>query len=110
MEDHLKNQDRLDEEWLSICAYEAEPCSTAIAEKNDNAKLNRPGASLPYDHSRIVLNDLANVNNSDYINASTIVSIFFFVINSSILIYVYENIFFRPITILEIQRILPLRA
>lgn len=72
MEDHLKNQDRLDEEWLSICAYEAEPCSTAIAEKEENAVLNRPGASLPYDHSRIVLNDLANINNSDYINASTI--------------------------------------
>lgn len=72
MEDHLKNQDRLDEEWLSICAYEAEPCSTAIAEKEENAKFNRHGASLPYDHSRIVLNDFANVNNSDYINASTI--------------------------------------
>ena len=74
MEDHLKNQDRLDEEWLGICAYEAEPCSTVIAEAEGNLKLNRPGASLPYDHSRVILNDLANINNSDYINASTIVS------------------------------------
>ena len=77
MEDHLKNQDKLEEEWLAICAYEAEPCSTAIAEAEGNAALNRPGASLPYDHSRLVLNDLANIKSCDYINASTIVSICF---------------------------------
>lgn len=29
---------------------------------------------LPYDHSRVVLNELANATGSDYINASTIVS------------------------------------
>ncbi|XP_033229706.1 receptor-type tyrosine-protein phosphatase N2, partial [Belonocnema kinseyi] len=74
MEDHLKNQDRLDDEWLGICAYEAEPCSTAVAKLELNAKLNRSGASIPYDHSRLILNDLANINNSDYINASTIKS------------------------------------
>lgn len=33
MEDHLKNKDRLDKEWGALCAYEADPCSTAIAEK-----------------------------------------------------------------------------
>ncbi|XP_046621979.1 receptor-type tyrosine-protein phosphatase N2 isoform X1 [Neodiprion virginianus] len=72
MEDHLKNKDRLDQEWTALCAYEAEPSSTAVAEDEENAKRNRSGASLPYDHSRVVLNDLANINNSDYINASTI--------------------------------------
>ncbi|XP_011875923.1 PREDICTED: uncharacterized protein LOC105566484 isoform X2 [Vollenhovia emeryi] len=72
MEDHLKNKDRLDQEWAALCAYEAEPSSTEIAERDANIKQNRPGAALPYDHSRIVLNDLANANNSDYINASTI--------------------------------------
>lgn len=76
MEDHLKNKDRLDQEWTALCAYEAEPSSTSIAEDEDNTKRNRPGATLPYDHSRVVLNDLANINNSDYINASTIVSSF----------------------------------
>lgn len=100
MEDHLKNQDRLDEEWLSICAYEAEPCSTAIAEKEENAVLNRPGASLPYDHSRIVLNDLANINNSDYINASTIVStnkqnLFYIQINFCISLISCTKYFFK---------------
>lgn len=33
MEDHLKNRDRMDKEWGALGAYEADPCSTAIAEK-----------------------------------------------------------------------------
>ncbi|XP_025155504.1 receptor-type tyrosine-protein phosphatase N2 isoform X1 [Harpegnathos saltator] len=74
MEDHLKNKDRLDQEWAALCAYEADPSSTEIAEREMNVKQNRPGAALPYDHSRVVLNDLVNANNSDYINASTIKS------------------------------------
>ncbi|EFN65526.1 Receptor-type tyrosine-protein phosphatase N2 [Camponotus floridanus] len=72
MEDHLKNKDRLDQEWAALCAYGADPSSTEIAESEANIQQNRPGAALPYDHSRVVLNDLANANNSDYINASTI--------------------------------------
>ncbi|XP_019886087.1 receptor-type tyrosine-protein phosphatase N2 isoform X1 [Ooceraea biroi] len=74
MEGHLKNKDRLDQEWTALCAYEADPSSTEIAESEANIKQNRPGAALPYDHSRVVLNDLANANNSNYINASTIKS------------------------------------
>ncbi|XP_029663204.1 uncharacterized protein LOC115235499 isoform X2 [Formica exsecta] len=74
MEDHLKNKDRLDQEWAALCAYEADPSSTEIAENEANIQQNRSGAALPYDHSRVVLNDLANANNSDYINASTIKS------------------------------------
>jgi receptor-type tyrosine-protein phosphatase N len=35
-------------------------------------KKNRFTNSLPYDHSRVILSDLANVSGSDYINASTI--------------------------------------
>ncbi|XP_029158182.1 uncharacterized protein LOC114930532 isoform X2 [Nylanderia fulva] len=72
MEDHLKNKDRLDQEWAALRAYEADPSSTEIAESEANFQQNRSGAALPYDHSRVVLNDLANANNSDYINASTI--------------------------------------
>jgi len=72
MEDHLKNKDRLDQEWAALCAYEADTCSTAIAEKPDNQKKNRYTNSLPFDHSRVILNDLANVSGTDYINASTI--------------------------------------
>jgi len=33
MEDHLKNKDRLEQEWVALCAYEAEPCATTIAQK-----------------------------------------------------------------------------
>ncbi|XP_043272506.1 receptor-type tyrosine-protein phosphatase N2 isoform X2 [Venturia canescens] len=72
MEDRLKNKDRLDQEWAGICAYEADPSSVATAMEKSNADRNRPGSSLPYDHSRVVLNDLSSANNSDYINASTI--------------------------------------
>jgi receptor-type tyrosine-protein phosphatase N len=33
MEDHLKNKDRLEQEWVALCAYEAEPCATTVAQK-----------------------------------------------------------------------------
>lgn len=72
MEDHLKNKDRLDREWEALCAYEAEPCSTAIANLPQNVKKNRYPDVVPYDHSRVILNDLSNVSNEDYINASSI--------------------------------------
>ncbi|KAK3912004.1 Receptor-type tyrosine-protein phosphatase N2 [Frankliniella fusca] len=73
MEDHLKNKDRLEQEWQGLCAYEAEPCEATVAQKPENQKKNRyyPHV-LPYDHSRVVLNELANATGSDYINASTI--------------------------------------
>lgn len=75
MEDHLKNKDRLEQEWVALCAYEAEPCATTIAVKGENSKKNRYNDVLPYDHARVVLNELSNISGSDYINASTIVSI-----------------------------------
>jgi receptor-type tyrosine-protein phosphatase N len=74
MEDHLKKKDRLDREWEALCAYEADPCSTNAANLPQNAKKNRYPDILPYDHSRVILNDLANISGSDYINANTIVS------------------------------------
>ena len=33
MEDHLKNKQRLEQEWVGLCAYEAEPNSTSNAFK-----------------------------------------------------------------------------
>ncbi|XP_076291389.1 tyrosine phosphatase IA-2 isoform X2 [Lasioglossum baleicum] len=71
MEDHLKNKDRLNQEWEVLRVHY--PGTTEIAKSEENAKCNRPGTPLPYDHTRVILNDLANANNSDYINASTIV-------------------------------------
>jgi receptor-type tyrosine-protein phosphatase N len=33
MEDHLKNKQRLEQEWVALCGYEAEPCATSVAFK-----------------------------------------------------------------------------
>ncbi|XP_048479505.1 receptor-type tyrosine-protein phosphatase N2 isoform X3 [Plutella xylostella] len=72
MEDHLRNKDRLEQEWRALCAYEAEPCATTAALKPENKGKNRYTDVLPYDHSRVTLNTLSNHLGSDYINASTI--------------------------------------
>lgn len=74
MEDHLRNKGRLQREWEALCRYEAEPNSKDAALQPECNSFNRPGAPLPYDHSRVVLNHLANAEGMDYINASTIVS------------------------------------
>jgi len=72
MEDHLKNKQRLEQEWVALCGYEAEPCATTIAFKAENKKKNRYPDKLPYDHNRVILNALLNKGSSDYVNASTI--------------------------------------
>ena len=44
MEDHLTNKQRLEQEWVGLCAYEAEPNSTSIAFKvssKENQNLSR---------------------------------------------------------------------
>ena len=60
MEDHLKNKQRLEQEWVGLCGYEAEPSSTTVAFKAENKKKNRYPDKLPYDHNRYVL--IKNVN------------------------------------------------
>ncbi|KAH8411990.1 hypothetical protein KR222_005149, partial [Zaprionus bogoriensis] len=72
MEDHLRNKGRLQREWEALCRYEAEPSARDAASQPQCVNLNRPGAPLPYDHSRVVLNHLANAEGLDYVNASTI--------------------------------------
>lgn len=72
MEDHLKNKQRLEQEWVALCGYEAEPCATTVAFKAENKKKNRYPDKLPFDHNRVILNALLNKSNSDYINASTV--------------------------------------
>ena len=47
MEDHLKNKDRLDQEWEGLCAYEAEPNSTSVAADSSNMRRNRYSDILP---------------------------------------------------------------
>lgn len=72
MEDHLKNKQRLEQEWVGLCGYEAEPSSTTVAFKAENKKKNRYPDKLPYDHNRVILNALVSATNSDYVNASTV--------------------------------------
>ncbi|XP_074036255.1 tyrosine phosphatase IA-2 isoform X2 [Leptinotarsa decemlineata] len=72
MEDHLKNKDRLEQEWVALCAYVAEPSESNNAKKKENKEKNRYQEVVPYDHARVVLNELSNLNGSDYINASSI--------------------------------------
>ncbi|XP_061323985.1 receptor-type tyrosine-protein phosphatase N2 isoform X3 [Pezoporus flaviventris] len=72
MEDHLKNKNRLEKEWEALCAYQAEPNATTVAEQEENIQKNRSQAVVPYDHSRICLKGESSHDNSDYINASPI--------------------------------------
>ncbi|XP_062426843.1 receptor-type tyrosine-protein phosphatase N2 [Rhea pennata] len=72
MEDHLKNKNRLEKEWEALCAYQAEPNATTIAQRSENTQKNRSQAVVPYDHSRICLKAENSHDNSDYINASPI--------------------------------------
>ncbi|XP_060051671.1 receptor-type tyrosine-protein phosphatase N2 [Erinaceus europaeus] len=72
MEDHLQNKNRLEEEWEALCAYQAEPSSSLVAQKKENMPKNRSPSLLAYDHSRVLLRSEDNNSNSDYINASPI--------------------------------------
>ena len=94
MEDHLKNKQRLEQEWVGLCGYEAEPNSTAVAFKAENKKKNRYPDKLPYDHNRVILNALVNATNSDYINASTVVSTSYFF---ECIYFCYQNLLKRSL-------------
>ncbi|XP_058659491.1 receptor-type tyrosine-protein phosphatase N2 isoform X2 [Ammospiza caudacuta] len=72
MEDHLKNKNRLEKEWDALCAYQAEPNESSVAQQEENVPKNRSRAVVPYDHSRICLKGESSHDNSDYINASPI--------------------------------------
>ncbi|XP_036719782.1 receptor-type tyrosine-protein phosphatase N2 [Balaenoptera musculus] len=72
MEDHLKNKNRLEKEWEALCAYQAEPNSSLVAQREENVPKNRCPAVLTYDHSRIRLKSENSHRSSDYINASPI--------------------------------------
>lgn len=90
MEDHLRNKGRLQREWEVLCRYEAEPNSRDAALQPQCASLNRLGAPLPYDHSRVVLNHLSNAEGLDYINASTIVRNLFLILTNNIFDFYFE--------------------
>ncbi|XP_052332963.1 receptor-type tyrosine-protein phosphatase N2-like isoform X2 [Oncorhynchus keta] len=72
MEDHLKNQNRLEKEWEALCGYQAEPNASTTGLGAGNTKKNRSNAVVAYDHSRITLKVENSQGNSDYINASPV--------------------------------------
>lgn len=41
MEDHLKNKDRLDEEWEGLVAYEPDLSATTVGTESSNMRKNR---------------------------------------------------------------------
>lgn len=47
MEDHLKNKNRLEKEWEALCAYQAEPNDSAVAQQEENVQKNRSRAVVP---------------------------------------------------------------
>uniref|UniRef100_A0A8C8SIX6 Protein tyrosine phosphatase receptor type N n=1 Tax=Pelusios castaneus TaxID=367368 RepID=A0A8C8SIX6_9SAUR len=73
MEDHLRNRDRLAQEWKALCAYQAEPNVCSAAQSEANLKKNRNPDYVPYDHARIKLKAESNPSRSDFINASPII-------------------------------------
>ncbi|XP_061465380.1 receptor-type tyrosine-protein phosphatase-like N isoform X2 [Rhineura floridana] len=73
MEDHLRNRDRLAKEWQALCAYQAEPNTCDVAQREANVKKNRNPDYVPYDHACIKLKAESNPSRSDFINASPII-------------------------------------
>lgn len=47
MEDHLKNKNRLEKEWEALCAYQAEPNESSIAQQEENVQKNHSRAVVP---------------------------------------------------------------
>jgi protein tyrosine phosphatase len=99
MEEHLNDKSRIGNEWQALCGYSPEQSSTTIANLPANVSKNRYSNALPCkrrtheatrpllaldadivfvcsedDHSRIVLHNSDTDGDSDYINASAIVS------------------------------------
>jgi len=61
MEDHLKNKDRLDQEWEALCVYEAEPNSTSIASDPANVRKNKYSDVLPCKYTPVLFDFLLKV-------------------------------------------------
>lgn len=47
MEDHLKNENRLNKEWEDLCSYKADDALTKFGSETKNAPKNRYKDVLP---------------------------------------------------------------
>ncbi|CAN8010197.1 unnamed protein product [Ixodes pacificus] len=65
---HAQAQDTLKDEYATSPRGQLHPWDTA--KKQENKSKNRYGNILPYDHSRVILSKLPDVDHSDYINAN----------------------------------------
>ena len=76
MEQHLSGE-RLQAEWSALEAANAscEYSQAAALLPANRLKNRRPSdrRTLPFDHSRVLLNDLHNEKGSDYVNASLLI-------------------------------------
>ena len=75
MEDHLNDKNRLDKDWNELCLYEADRDDAFSGKDELNMSKNRYSNILPYDHNRVKLGAKMEQLETDYINASFIVSI-----------------------------------
>ncbi|EEC12360.1 receptor tyrosine phosphatase type r2b, putative [Ixodes scapularis] len=65
---HAQAQDTLKDEYATLPRGQLHPWDTA--KKQENKSKNRYENILPYDHSRVILSKLPDVDHSDYINAN----------------------------------------
>jgi len=75
MEDHLRNENRLNKEWEALCSYKADDAETTVGSDSKNTTKNRYRNVLPYDRTRVKLREVLNVFHCDYINANYITDV-----------------------------------
>lgn len=75
MEDHLRNENRLNKEWEALCSYQVDDAESTVGAESKNINKNRYRDVLPYDRTRVKLRDVMNALHSDYINANYITDV-----------------------------------
>ena len=58
MEDHLKNQDRLDKEWDAVSGYVADPACTTVATDTGNVRKNRFADIMPCEYTHKIISPI----------------------------------------------------
>ena len=75
MEDHVKNEDRLNKEWEALCSYKSDNQEVSFGTDTKNTPKNRYRDMLPFDKTRVKLREAANIFHSDYINANFVMDV-----------------------------------
>ena len=72
MEDHLKNENRLNKEWEALCSYEPDRTESVVASDPKHAVKNRYRDVLPYDHNRVKLREQSSTHRTGERNLNSI--------------------------------------